>query len=192
MTSKRAPQRLEWTDEGEGAFQAILKFFCSAPLLCVPMHDDHISIVTDASGRGLGGILQVQRQDEWRPVAYYSHQLRGVEQRYSATELEALALVETINHFSQYLYGRTFEAFTDHKPLESLMTSKRLNPRLARLSLKLQHWLVTIVYLPGELNTLADALSREEAKTTDNNLEEMFQQTENHLEPGDVEGTPPH
>ena len=156
------------------------------------MHDDHISIVTDASGRGLGGILQVQRQDEWRPAAYYSRQLRGAEQRYSATELEALALVETINHFSHYLYGRTFDAFTDHKPLESLMTSKRLNPRLARLSLKLQHWLVSIVYLPGELNTLADALSREEAKTTDNNSEEMFQQMEHHLEPGDVEGIPPH
>ena len=162
MTTKQAPQRLEWTAEGECAFQTILDFFCSPSILCIPMDDDCVSIVTDASGRGIGGILQVRRQEEWQPAAYFSRQLRGAEQRYSATELEALALVDTITHFGHYLYGRSFQAFTDHKPLEQLMSSTHLNPRLARLSLKLQHWLVSIVYLPGELNTLADALSREE------------------------------
>ena len=42
------------------------------------------------------------------------------------------------------------------------MSSDRLNPRLRRMSYKLQHWLVTVKYLPGEDNGLADALSREE------------------------------
>ena len=41
------------------------------------------------------------------------------------------------------------------------MTSTRLNPMLARLSFKLQPWMVTVVYLPGVLNTLADVLSQE-------------------------------
>ena len=108
MTSKRAPQRLEWTSEGECAFQSILDFFCSTSILCVPMHDDIVSVVTDPSGRGIGGVLQVRRQDEWRPAAYFSRQLRGVVQRYSVTELEALALVDTRTHFGNYLYGRTF------------------------------------------------------------------------------------
>ena len=87
-------------------------------------------------------------------------------------------------------------AFTDHKPLEQLMTSTRLNPRLARMSFKLQHWLVTVTYLPGELNTLADALSREERTSrepqqTDEDLR-MPTSRGIHLAAGDVEGTPPH
>ena len=76
-------------------------------------------------------MLQVRRDEEWQPSAYFSRQLRGAEQRYSATELEALVLVETITHFGHYLYGLEFTAFTDHKPLEQVMSSTRLNPRLA-------------------------------------------------------------
>ena len=77
------------------------------------------------------------------------------------------------------------------------MTSPRLNPRLARMSFKLQHWLVTITYLPGELNTLADALSREERSppTGTSKEEERARMPTTrgiHLAAGDVEGAPPH
>ena len=162
MTSKQAPQMMEWTGQGVSAFNSICQFFCQPSTLCIPLPHDELSIVSDAYGKGIGGILQVQRDKEWWPAAYYSRQLRGAEHRYSATELEALALVETIKHFSYHLYRRRFRAYTDHKPLEQLTTSTRLNPRLSRLAFKLQHWPVEIQYLPGQLNTLADALSREE------------------------------
>jgi len=111
---------------------------------------------------GIGGVLQVLRDDEWQPAAFYSRQLRGAETRYSATELEALALVETITHFAYYLYGKQFHAFTDHKPLLQLKTSERLNARLRRMAYKLQPWLVTVDYIEEKKNGLADALSREE------------------------------
>ena len=165
-TSKQAPQTLEWKDEGMIAFNCIRNFFCATPNLCVPLPSDVLSIVSDASGKGVGGVLQVRRDGEWTPSAYYSRQLRGAEARYSATELEALALVETVRHFAYHLYGRGFVAFTDHRPLEQLLSSTRLNPRLARMAYKLQHWLIEICYLPGMDNTLADALSREERSIT--------------------------
>ena len=104
----------------------------------------------------------MKRGETWEAAAFYSRQTRGAEHHYSATELEALALVETIRHFAYYLYGRPFQAFTDHKPLCQLLFSGKLNGRLKRLSLKLQHWLLDVVYVPGEDNGLADALSREE------------------------------
>ena len=63
-----------------------------------------MSVVTDASGLEIGGVLQVRRGDEWEAAAFFSWQTRGAEQRYSATELEALALVETIKHSGYYLY----------------------------------------------------------------------------------------
>ena len=70
------------------------------------------------------------RDRKWEAAAFYSCQMTGAEQRYSATELESLALVSTIDHFAYYLYGREFVAYTDHKPLCQLLTSDRLNPRL--------------------------------------------------------------
>ena len=188
------------------AFSNIHNFFCTPPSLCVPLPNDKLSIVCDASGKGLGGVLQVQHDGEWTPSAYYSRQLWGAEARYSTTELEALAVLEAVRHFSYHLYGRHFTAFTDHRPLEQLMSSNRLNPRLARISYKLQQWLISIVYLPGELNTMADALPREEqagaAETTrvetpqqgDANRPQSQRMPTNrgiHLVVGDVEGTPP-
>ena len=97
-----------------------------------------------------------------------------------------------------HLYGRPFQAFTDHKPLEQLTTSTRLNPRLARLAFKLQEWMVTIEYLPGEQNTLADALSREERDLPEEKSvpvqdgEEDVPTPGRHLAWGDVGETPPH
>ena len=162
LTAKLAPSKIVWTKEGELAFSSICHCISECCSLCIPLPQDTFSIVTDASGLGVGGVLQVWRDQKWEAAAFFSRQTRGAEQRYSATELEALALVCTIKHFAYYLYGRIFTAYTDHKPLEQLMSSDRLNPRLRRMSYKLQHWLVTVKYLPGEDNGLADALSREE------------------------------
>ena len=166
-TSKLAPAKVSWTGDMESAFHHICESVSNYCILTIPLPEDTMSIVTDASGSGIGGVLQVMRKGEWEAAAFYSRQTRGPEQRYSATELEALALVETVRNFGYYLYGKKFVAYTDHKPLLSLLVSDRLNGRLRRMGMKLQHWLVTIEYVPGEENGLADALSREERQRTE-------------------------
>ena len=93
------------------------------------MHDV-FELHTDASGQGIGSVLNVIRQNSVLPVAFHSRQLRGAERRYSATELEALAVCEAIKHFSHFPYGASFTVLTDHKPLTSLLISKNLNRRL--------------------------------------------------------------
>ena len=157
-TSKSAPPKVNWTDSMDNAFSSICELMCTNTKLVVPLPSDNLSIVSDASGLGIG----VERDRDWVAAAYYSRQTKGAETRYSATELEALALVETIVHFSYYLYGHEFHAYTDHHALLSLKHSERLNGRLKRLDLKLQPWRVIIEYLPGKDNQLADALSRQE------------------------------
>ena len=47
--------------------------------------------------------MEVEGEGEWQAAAYFSRQTRCAETRYSTTELEALAVVETIEHFSYYL-----------------------------------------------------------------------------------------
>ena len=91
LTSKLAPSRVVWTQERELAFTNICLCISTTCKLTIPLPKDVMSIVTDASGLGIKGVLQVKREGQWEAAAFYSRQTRGV-----ATELEALALVETV------------------------------------------------------------------------------------------------
>ena len=187
--SKQAPSKILWSKEGEKAFHQIISIISHTTSLCIPLPQDCFSLVTDASGLGIGGVLQVKRDEQWKPAAYFSRQLRGPEQRYSATEMEALAVVETVKHFNYYLYGNAFCVYTDHKPLLQLITSEHLNPRFRRYAYKLQHWILEIKYLLGEQNSLVDALSREE-RSREKELPAK-EPPVSHLLVGDVEGQSP-
>ena len=166
-TGKSAPSVVVWTEDRSQAFHAICELVCIACVLEISLPQDEYSLVTDASGYGLGAVLQVKRKDGWAPAAFYSRQTHGPERRYTASELEALAVVESVKHFSPYLYGQNFVVFTDHKPLCSLLNSDHLNGRLKRFSIKLQPWLIQFKYLPGAENTFADALSRQDWRKSD-------------------------
>ncbi len=56
-------------------------------------------------------------------MAFYSRQLKAAETRYSATELECLAAVESVKHFEIYLDGHQFTIQTDHRALEYLRSA---------------------------------------------------------------------
>ena len=192
LTAKQAPQRVDWTEEGMSAFDTICHVLSMSCSLCIPLPSDTFSIVTDASGRGIGGVIQVKRDEEWEAAAFYSRQLQGAEQRYSATELEALAVVATVDHFNYYLYGRPFCVLSDHRPLGQLLSLDRLNPRLRRMAYKLQHRMVTIQYIHGVNNTFADALSMEERRTeTVTESEKSVTSPDIHQVMGNVEEQPP-
>ena len=96
LTSKLALARIVWTNEHESAFHSICHQIFNTCTLCISLPEDVFSLVTDASGLGIGAVLQVKRDGQWEAAAFYSRQTRGAEQRYSATELEALAVVESI------------------------------------------------------------------------------------------------
>ena len=83
------------------------------------MHDI-ISVYCDASLSGIGGALSVYRSSIWQPVVLYSRQLQPREQCYSATEIQALAVLSTIEHFAYFLVGKKFKVVTDHKALVRL------------------------------------------------------------------------
>ena len=114
------------------------------------------TLQTDASGTGVGSVLTVSRDSSEHPVAYYSRKLSPAEKNYSVMELEALAVVASIQHFDVYLYGTTFTVVTDHRALTFLVSAKLLTGRWALL---LQTFQFKIVYRPGSKNQLPDALS---------------------------------
>jgi len=61
LTSKLAPLKVVWSREGELAFHNIVSLICNTSELCIPLTEDKYSLVTDASGLGIGGVLQVDR-----------------------------------------------------------------------------------------------------------------------------------
>lgn len=158
LTKKNA--RFQWTDDCETAFQTIKQLLCSAPVLSYPKFDREFILQTDASDVGLGAILSQQDDaGHERVVAYASRALTAREQKYSATEKEAFAVVFGTKHFRVYLLGRKFQLITDHNSLRWLQ-SMEPKGRLARWIMDLQEFQFDITHKSGRLHTNADALSR--------------------------------
>ena len=159
-TRKSAPEKVAWTSALEDEFLYLKQQLCAFPMLTLPTVGDLFLLQTDASGVGLGAVLSVLRGGVELPVAFYSRKLLPRERRYAATELEGLAVVDSILHFDAYLATHPFTLETDHRALLFLNSAKQANGRLARWALKLQPFSFSIRYKPGIQHTNADALSR--------------------------------
>ena len=148
----------------EGMLEAFNKLRVSLVDVCaltVPSLEDSFVLHSDASGAGIGAALYVIREGEEKLVAFFSKQLQGAQCRYSATELEALAVFKSIYFFAHYLWGKKFEVVTDHRALVYLMTSNKLNKRLTGWALQLMDFQFNITYKPGITHLDADGMSRQ-------------------------------
>jgi hypothetical protein len=94
---------------------------CTAPVLALPEMGKLYEVYTDASKEGLDGVLMQER----RPVAYISQKLKPHEENYPTHNLVLAAIVFTLRKWRHYLYGATFDIFTDHK----IFAQKDLNVR---------------------------------------------------------------
>ena len=159
-TKKSAPERVVWSTIMLDEFSYLKTVLCDVPSLTLPTVQDDFLLQTDASGLGIGAILSVVRQKEELPVAYFSRKLKPREQKYSATELEGLAVMAAVQHFDVYLVTHPFVVETDHRALVFLNSTRHANGRLARWALALQPYTFTLRYRAGCQNNNADALSR--------------------------------
>ena len=141
------------------SFNHLRSVLCDMCLLYVPGLEEENVLLTDTSAGGFGAILNVVRGGKTLPVAFFSKQLQGAERRYSATELEALAVFRSVNFFAHYLYGREFTVYTDHQVMVVMRTGRAMNRRVHGWGLKLQDYQFKIVYRRGVANANADGLS---------------------------------
>ena len=158
LTHKGTP--FTWTKLHQNAFESLQTTLTSNSVISHFDPSAPTQLRVDASPVGLGAILTQTHGDETRPVVYASRTLTPVERRYSQTEREALAVVWGCERFHLYLYGTTFDIYTDHKPLEIIYRPTSKPPaRIERWGLRLQPYKFRVKYSPG-IDNPADVLSR--------------------------------
>ena len=161
LTRKGQPTRVKWTEIQEHAFNTLKKALTMSPILKLPNVRELFILRTDASDRGIGGVLLQEESGVKWPVAYASRKLLPREESYATVEKECLALVWSILKYQRYLYGKHFIVETDHQPLLYLNKAKVSNARLMRWALLLQPYRFTVHAIKGSENVGADYLSRQ-------------------------------
>ena len=114
---------------------------------------------------------------EGQPIAYASRALTKTQQNYAQIEKETLAVVFGCEKFHQFVYGRTVEVETDHRPLQSIFNKPlhQAPARLQRFLLQLQKYDLQVTYKPGKYLYVADTLSRSYLQET---KEQLVSETE--------------
>ena len=150
----------EWNQSAEDAFNHLRQLLVHAPVLKQADLKKPFKIYTDASDFALGAVLVQGEKETEKPVEFASRRLVGAEIRYSTTEKEALAVVWALDKFKAYVLGGPVTVVTDHQPLRWLFNHTAPSGRLARWIIRLLEHDLTIEYLAGKYNSVADYLSR--------------------------------
>ena len=176
--SKMKSEAVTLPSEAMEAFER-LKICCmTAPVLAFADFEKEFQLETDASSEGLGTVLSQKQSDgKWHPVTFESCEVKRGEAKYHSSKLEFLALKWAVmEQFREYLQYRPFTVLTDNNPLTYILTTPNLDA--------LGHWWVaalasynmTIKYLKGSDNKVANALSRIETRLDAETVMELLNQ----------------
>jgi putative transposase len=141
------------------------------PILIFPDYKKPFHIFVDASTIGMGAAL-MQKEDEIqtdlhaKPIAYISRTLNSNEKNWPSVKLECAAIVWALRSFNLYIHGLKTIVHTDHQPatyfVDAEHPNKKLPPMLSRWLVELLQYgdNVSLKYVKGKENRIADALSR--------------------------------
>ena len=146
-----------WGPEHQTAFKQMKKEIVRAPILAYYNPKKETILQTDASIKGQGACLL---QDQ-KLVYFASKALTETEQGYVTIKIESLSVAWVMEKFHHFLYASYFILEPDKKTLEAIL-SKSLNQatlRLQRILIRTFPYNITVCYIPGVTNQLADCLS---------------------------------
>ena len=150
-----------WSADTTVAWGALKTGLLNATLMMHPKVDEEYHVYSDASIRGIGGVLMQYHEGELRPIAYCARKLLKAEVNYSTTEQELLAIIYCLLKWRCYLEGAPkVYMHTDHEPLTWLRTQVQVNRRHSHWIEFLARFRYDILYVKGDENVVADALTR--------------------------------
>jgi hypothetical protein len=104
---------LHWDKVHQRAFDHVKATIAKDLVLAYPDYSKVFKIYTDASSKQLGAVIT---QDNM-PNAFFSRKISNTQRKYSVTNIELLAMVETLKEFKGMLWGQNIKVFTDHANL---------------------------------------------------------------------------
>ena len=176
--SKLKSEAITLPPDALDAFEKLNMCCMMAPVLAFADFKKEFQLETDTSSEGLGAVLSQKQPDgKWHPVTFGSRELKGGEAKYHSSKLEFLALKWAITEqFREYLQYRPFTMLTDNNPLTYILTIPNLNALGHHWVATLAGYNMTIKYLKGSDNKVADALSRIEARLYPDTVTELLNQ----------------
>lgn len=142
-----------WDLSYEENFVRLKRRLTIAPVLIVFDNTDRFHVHCDASHVGIGCVLMQHS----RVLTYTSKQLKPCEWNYPTPDLKLAVIIFIWCH---YLYGQTFEIYTNHKSLNYLLFKRKLNIRQRHWMDLLKNYDCKILYHLGRNNVVMDALSK--------------------------------
>ena len=102
------PRYLVWNSDMTAAFSKSKQQLAEATLLFHPVHDAELRVNTDASSKAIAGAIHQVVDGRLQPLGFFSRSTTSAEAKYSAYDLEILAIYVAILKFRHVLEGRRF------------------------------------------------------------------------------------
>ena len=160
FTTQTARRDFVWTAGYDLAWTRLKKALVSDAIL---LHADYTrDFLLDCGGSedGLDAVLLQAYDEGEKVVACASRSLLQHDKKWTATELEAPALIWALETFRPHIGGVHVTIRTNQAPLEYIRSKADRCKRLDRWALRLQEFRITIRPRPGTQQKHVDALSR--------------------------------
>ncbi len=124
-----------WNDAQQHSFNTLKHALPNAPILAFSDYTLPFTLCTYASSLGIGAVLMLSSEAQRRHViAYACRLLNSAESKYSATHLEALAVLWAFKHFRNIIFVYPITVYKDHSSVTQLFSGKNLTGPLAHQS----------------------------------------------------------
>ena len=145
--------KFKWTEKAQKSFENAKDRLSSNKCISFANFNLPFTLITDASGIAVAGILLQIENSKQKIIGCISKTLSQTEQRWSATEREAYAILYSIEKFSYFLKGpKPFILLTDHKSLTYMDKSVFSNAEIARWQDRLSSYNFICQYIEGVKN----------------------------------------
>ncbi|GBG83317.1 hypothetical protein CBR_g37029 [Chara braunii] len=151
----------DFDDDARHSFETLKAVLLSAEVLHI--YDPLLAtrVTTDASGYGIGAVLEQHDGTDWHSVEYFSKKVPPVHSIDDARKKELLAFVHALKHWRHFLLDQqAFRWVTDNNPLVFYKSQDTINSTIARWMTFIDQFDFFPDHIPGKSNRFADALSR--------------------------------
>ena len=159
--ASRKQNPIKWDLECQKTCDNLKELCTTTPILAYADFSKSFKLHTDASVLGLGAVLYQVLKGVEKVISYASRSLTQSETKYPVHKLEFLCLKWAITEqFHEYLYGNTFDVYTDNNPLTYVLTTAKLDAVGHRWVASLANYNFHLHYQSGKSNVEVDASSQ--------------------------------